>query len=292
MRMKNFNVNQDYSLNELLTKNENADVTLITVDKAAFPAHKFVLSACSPVLKDLLLNNPHPHPIIYLNSIRGLELDSLLQFIYLGKTQIHQIEIGKFYENVRDLQIKLLNQPLIDDDDELNDVKNDCLMIGNFGDNMTVEESNPRLIEEDDFMKTFSCQKCEAEAFNSLLDLRIHIKKKHESTMYNCGICPYKTSKPSNLKQHKESIHEGVRYSCDICKYEATTKGCLKKHKESIHEGVRYACDSCEYYATHMSNLKSHIRAKHEGVKYSCDWCKFKTGWKKPLAIHKKTMHC
>ena len=253
LKWKHFNINQNSSLNALSNKNKNADVTLVTDDKVAFPAHKFVLSASSPVLKDLLLDNPHPHPIIYLNSIRRLELGSLLQLIYLGKTQIDQIEMETFYENGRDLQIKLLNQPLIDDDEKIgkcastfdvpNDMNNDCLMIGNVGDNMPVEESNPRLIEEEDFMKTYRCEKCEVEAFNSLQEVTNHIKNTHESTMYNCGICPYQTSKPSNLRQHKESIHEGVRYSCH----------------------------SCEYYATRIGSLNMHIKAKHAGIKNQCD---------------------
>ena len=53
LKWKNFNVNQDSTLEELFTKINHPDVTLVSDDKVAFPAHKFVLGACSPVLKDL-----------------------------------------------------------------------------------------------------------------------------------------------------------------------------------------------------------------------------------------------
>ena len=43
-----------------------ADVTLVSDDQVQTKAHKVVLSACSPVLKTLLLNNPHSHPLLYL----------------------------------------------------------------------------------------------------------------------------------------------------------------------------------------------------------------------------------
>ena len=66
LKWKNFNVNQDSTLEELFTKINHPDVTLVSDDKVAFPAHKFILGACSPILKDLLINNPHPHPMIYL----------------------------------------------------------------------------------------------------------------------------------------------------------------------------------------------------------------------------------
>ena len=52
-----FSINES-TLEDLFYKNHHPDVTLVSDDKAAFKAHKFVLGASSPVLKDLLLNNP------------------------------------------------------------------------------------------------------------------------------------------------------------------------------------------------------------------------------------------
>ena len=71
-------------------KNHLADVTLVSDDQKQIQAHKFVLSACSQVLKNLLLANPHPHPIIYLRDVEHEELLALLQFIYLGEATIVQ----------------------------------------------------------------------------------------------------------------------------------------------------------------------------------------------------------
>ena len=115
LRWKHFKINQDSALEELFTKNNNqADVTLVSDDKVAFPAHKFILGACSPILKDLLTNNPHPHPMIYLKGVKKFELNSILQFIYLGKTQFFHSRMEKFFATGRELQIKLLSQPLIE----------------------------------------------------------------------------------------------------------------------------------------------------------------------------------
>ena len=46
-----------------------------------FQAHIYVFSAFSPVLKNILLNIPHPHPLIYIRGVNQQELDSILQFI-------------------------------------------------------------------------------------------------------------------------------------------------------------------------------------------------------------------
>ena len=67
------------TLKELLTENIFADVTLVSDDHIQIPAHKLVLSACSPILKNLLLNNPQSHSLIYLQGVKQQELRSILQ---------------------------------------------------------------------------------------------------------------------------------------------------------------------------------------------------------------------
>ena len=115
LKWRHFKVNQDSALEELFTKNNNqADVTLVSDDKVAFQAHKFILGASSPVLKELLIDNPHPHPLIYLKGIKKIELKSILRFIYLGKTEIFQSRIKNFFETGKELRIKqILNEEMI-----------------------------------------------------------------------------------------------------------------------------------------------------------------------------------
>ena len=62
-----------------LTKEDNfTDVTIVSGDELLdYQVHKFVLSAVSPVFKEILLNNPHEHPLIYLNGVKEQELQFL-----------------------------------------------------------------------------------------------------------------------------------------------------------------------------------------------------------------------
>ena len=108
LKWKLFKANQDFTLKEIFIKNNyKADVTLVSDDKIVFPVHKFVLGASSPVLKKLLVTNPHPHPMIFMKGIESIELNSILQFIYLGKTQVFQSRMQNFLELFgRELQIK------------------------------------------------------------------------------------------------------------------------------------------------------------------------------------------
>ena len=45
---------------DMFTNNYFADVTLVSDDETQATAHKIVLSACTPILRKLLVNNLHP----------------------------------------------------------------------------------------------------------------------------------------------------------------------------------------------------------------------------------------
>ena len=61
-----------------------SDVILINDDLKPFLAHRYVLSVHNQYFKDNLLNNPHPHPPIYLRGIYYDDLYSILQIKKLG----------------------------------------------------------------------------------------------------------------------------------------------------------------------------------------------------------------
>ena len=78
------------NLSDLFTDTNSADVTLVSDDQIKFEAHKLVLSASSPVLKNLFLGNLHPHPLIYLRGVQQEELASILEFMYCGEAAVYQ----------------------------------------------------------------------------------------------------------------------------------------------------------------------------------------------------------
>ena len=71
-------------LHEMMKSNELTDVTLICDDKRQFKAHKIVLSACSSVFKSIIDDLPQNSSVIYLRGIQHQEMESILEFMYLG----------------------------------------------------------------------------------------------------------------------------------------------------------------------------------------------------------------
>ena len=108
LQWKYFTSNRSSCLYSAFSKPQFSDVTLVIDDHRSFPAHKYVLSTFSPHFKDILLNNPRPHPLIYLRGIHQEDLYALLQFIYLGKASVYHSNMKRFGLAAKDLQIKKL----------------------------------------------------------------------------------------------------------------------------------------------------------------------------------------
>merc|ERR1712098_312652 len=68
----------------LMDTQEYSDVTLMSDDQHQYNVHKFILGASSTVFKNILNSNPQ-NTSIYLRGIQHEELESILQFIYLGE---------------------------------------------------------------------------------------------------------------------------------------------------------------------------------------------------------------
>merc|ERR1712126_502462 len=97
-------------LHEMMKSNELTDVTLVCDDKIHIKAHKIVLSACSPVFKDILNDLPQNNSVIYLRGIHHQEMESILEFIYLGVATFHQERMNEFLTVAKSLEIKEISK--------------------------------------------------------------------------------------------------------------------------------------------------------------------------------------
>ena len=224
------------------------DVTLVTEDKKHIKAHKNILSACSPVFKEIVKIDKNGKQIIYLKGINFSELESIIQFIYLGEATFYEERMNEFLDVARSLEIKeLCNAQIETNDDE------------------ELSQSDPET----------STEKCEEQIRSSkLVNQASKVNRDKREVVkvdgkYSCDQCDSQFTLQGTLNRHIRSKHEGVEYSCDDCVYQSSRLDNLKKHIESKHQGVKYACDWCYYLATQKGDLKKHIKSQHVGVKYT-----------------------
>ena len=273
LRWKYFQTNISSSLSDLYTETSSTDVTLVSDDQIQFQAHKFVLSAFSPVMKNLLLNNPHSHPLIYLRGVNHQELGSILQFMYHGETSVHQKGINILLENAKELQIKELADCFATantfDDEHANSTED-----AEYDHIRNIEISDNPVSQENDSEYKNNTKSISSTIDGILsLDLATYTTDMDESDsdnqLHKCEECGEGYSWRTALVRHIISKHEGVRYSCNKCVYRTKHKPNLNRHKQAIHEGIKFSCNQCEYQATHQRHLNRHREAMHEGVVHS-----------------------
>ena len=152
MTRKGYDHNQGYY--DMMNNKEFTDVTLVTNDKKETRAHKLILSAASPFLKNMMLKDEES---IRIHADSNL-LSSVLEFIYLREVTINDAMIIQF--------VKLLTKLQIGDDQDLEESQhsdNDQDATSNTGD---IQESHYSDIDQDETSNNEECS-CSIEICRS-----------------------------------------------------------------------------------------------------------------------------
>ena len=181
LKWNHFYGNLDFNLKDLLLGRKFTDVILVSDDKKGFKAHKFILSACSPVLRDLLIKHFHPNPTIYLRGIHSYELEAILYFLYLGKTKCYPSRMKKFFEVGKELQINRLKDNLEKSEGPDEHHLNEHDLKTKLNEEELEQNGSLVFVTEADLKtyNTFTCYECKAE-FKYKKYLVQHIRSKHE----------------------------------------------------------------------------------------------------------------
>ena len=83
-------------MKELMMNEDYSDVTLVTEDKKQIKANINILSACSPFFKDFLKKEKNSNTIMYLRGVQYSEMESIMQFIYLGEATFYEERMEEF----------------------------------------------------------------------------------------------------------------------------------------------------------------------------------------------------
>jgi len=94
---------------DLCHQEQFIDVTISCGDHN-FPAHKLILSVCSPYFKNLFLRNPCKHPIVVLKDVQFKYMKLLLIFMYRGEVAVPQEDLNGLLKTARSLQVRGLSE--------------------------------------------------------------------------------------------------------------------------------------------------------------------------------------
>ena len=246
------------ALNNMMLSSEFADVTLVTDDKQQIRAHRNILSAASPVFKSILqIDSKNANPVIYLRGIQHSEMESIMQFIYLGEGRCYEERMTEFFHVSKNLEIKGLltgsgieikgqsSSDEISIEQEINITDDENVSkdpVENFIDNVNNDERETQTLT-----KQIIRNPVKELLINNVAPSDEEINEYEDNVLH-------------------ESVGEdtdSVNYACKHCDKKYPTAGNLKRHIQSKHEGVKYPCNQCDYQATDKSNLTTHIKSIH-----------------------------
>jgi len=81
------------------------DVTL-ACEENSVTAHKIVLSAASEFFKTILRKHKHEHPLIYLTEVKFRDLQSILDFVYTGETEVAEKDLESLLATANRFKVK------------------------------------------------------------------------------------------------------------------------------------------------------------------------------------------
>ena len=307
-------------MKELMTQHDFADVTLISEDKRTFKAHKNILSAFSPFFKDILQVDASRTPLIFLKGVTGIELQSILNFIYLGNTTSSHDRINDLILSANILEIKGLGDFELENKDHYHPLES-----------QVVEEETTTVIISEDPKELSMKDKpfiIPEEKVKNTDDDETHAKDKFDDTVNNVIIgmdfdfsdhvntnteFPSQDQSPEALNgpvlkeseiketgsirnvpgiKNNDKIEgpdskSGKEFKCKKCDKVLKSKKFLSQHMR-VHKD--YSCHLCDHKALTQQAYDKHMSYKHN-LNFNCFLCDFKAEEHWQLREHYESTH-
>ena len=287
----------------LMESRSFSDVTLVCDNHVKIRAHKLVLSSTSSLFEEIFKDDLALSEI-HIIGIKGSEMESILQFIYLGKVDIPQGNLCSFISTAKNLEFNEIVKTVKEAREEIvksfksNTTPTSSTKTEKITELYLKEEVDP--INQKDVIqpnkgRKIDCDECGAKLLNSE-GLQKHKKYQHSGKFYPCDQCDYKAKQPGGLKTHKIIIHEGIRlHQCNECDFKGSTKQQVKIHTTVKHGiGKLQYCSLCDFSTATKNRLKIHIEGVHQKLYLKCNFCEYKitvSSHKSSLTDHIRSVH-
>ena len=247
MQWEKYSDHMRQMLHEAMKSEYLTDVTLVSDDKRKFRAHKLVLSACSPIFKSIIDDLSTNDSVIYLRGIQHSEMESILQFIYLGVTTFNDKRVNEFLNVASNLEIKELSQKLIIDKQKM--IQNDVYKHDDNTEDQ-IEEDSIFLVPPKDSIFKIDKQKQTNEI-------------RSEETFTDSEQLSSSETQEFLTNEHKTTPQEK-------CHQEEKKKPIPPKDKKKVQDLVKNTestskipCNKCNLKFSQVSDLGLHIRKVH-----------------------------
>ena len=262
LKWNDFQENVCTAISLIGRENEFTDVTLACEDGNQVEAHKVILCAFSPILKNIFMKKQHIHPYIYMRGIQYEDLLSIVDFIYNGQTNVFKDNLDNFLVLAEELKLMgLSGVQKINTGDNVKVIDDRESETSSPGKNETDE-----LIIEEDAISIGDVHGYENTVSNDPLIPKITTSKANTmKRFFVCSFCNKSFSDRGNMIRHMKNKHEHRKLVCSFCNKIFTDLSNMNRHILNTHtsEGREYNCRFCDHVFNQYSNMKKHLQAKH-----------------------------
>ena len=262
MNWNDFQKNISSAFQEMRDDQDLADVTLACEGRKQFQAHKLVLSASSPVFKEIIRKNKHPHPLIYLKGMKAGALESVLDFLYRGEVNVYQQDLNDFLALAEDLELKGLTGQQPKDGGYLpnmQQVEENKIKKTYVNDNTPMLKTTPK-------SRKLAFTKEEPYFEQDTENQTNFVNTTHAETSIAAIEDDSMNIKDDELISTIENLCEkiGDKWNCKMCGQQAVQKITLKRHIESKHtEGGSHPCKVCGKIFRSSNSINTHMSKFH-----------------------------
>ena len=249
-------------------------------------AHRALLSKSSDVLRQMLLLKDDKDPIIFIRGSSQRQLKSLLNFIYVGETEVTEEDMNAFVGLARDFKLKEFTetQTKTETTDILENIElKSKVSFSHEGSKVNQNEIEKEVEEElgngtDKSPEVGSNQRTE-EAEEDDIEFE-------NSNFYDPDFqddSSFQTE--ADLKNAPTENGKKIRED---------TKNTIKQENTYNYEsngGIECKDTNCNKIFSKVYNMQAHYRVSHEGFKLKCDICGYKTTRTNILRKHKQNNH-
>ena len=249
LQWNNFKENISASFADLRGDKEFTDVTLACEDGQQIDAHKVILASSSPFFSELLRKNRHPHPLIYMRSLRSEVLIAIVDFLYFGEAKISQENLNPFLALAEELQLNGLTT-------ETNENDTDC-PIKTSPQEVPLIRKKSQKVENTTFGSEHHAQSpADADETVAAIDAK---------TLIDANMDDLDVQIRSMITKSQSSIPgKGLLSTCNVCGKEGPYMS-MPRHVESKHiTGVSHTCNICGNISRSNDGLRQHKMKRHK----------------------------
>ena len=299
---------------ELFLRRQFADVTLVSDDMIPFRAHRSVLGLSSQLLNSLFEITNEPKQVLFLKGVSSTQLESILQYIYIGEISVKTDKVEDFSKVAAELGITSFLNAYSNanafhqkaERKEENDTKLDKKPIEKL-DFLSSLEENSEFYEQKVNFKSLdfldSADTTDINATENFYDSE-DIATETQDTIPD-GIKSFFKEEALQL-QPTEDVQTNLQENEeDTEKTEAVSGSNKDEGKNQLTEAQRKRkelylqrkpeepseCKVCAKVFTTQRSMQRHHKSVHELYQVECEECGKKFGMKDTLNAHIKAVH-